>query len=663
MTRLGRTLGALVSTDRHRHGDSYRPAIDGYRGLFVVLVIAYHLGVKALGGGWIGINHFFVFSGFLITGLLIKEHQRYGDVSPLAFYLRRARRIVPAMLLLVVGVLAVTAVAPWGDRHQTAGDAAATATFWINWRLVARNDQYFDLFADPSPLRHAWTLGVEEQFYLLVPFLVMGVMALVRRRAARVALVLAAAVAVALWSRHLAGQEVNSARLYYGTDVRAQALLVGAAAAFFFTPDRRGRRPHLPRELSHAIGWIGTLGSLAAFFILDETSFGVFANGGMLLFALMAALMGMSALDSRPMLINRVMSLGPLVHLGQISYGMYLFHWPLALWLPRLGLNPVATGLIAFALTWVIAVLSYRLLELPVMTGEVTRWLRRRRVDAAAVGAGAVALVTAAALVLAARLPAIGDQPWDGRPLDAAVSWQEPAQPLTVAVVGDSIPASLLEGWDPGDYPGLTIASHAQYGGCNATPVTLQVLDKQIPEPPTCAVWRQTWPTEVRREGADVVLAPAGLRFLLPQTVDGRVVEPRSQELQQLIEADLDALREQTGRAGADELAILNVPCRVVDAKDQTLQEQEQAREQLGIEGNQLALDPTWANGVIDGWAERQAGDGPRVRVLDLDAQLCPGGEHRRVVNGALVFKDGVHFSPQGARLVWSWLAPTLATP
>ena len=211
---------------------------------------------------------------------------------------------------------------------------------------------------------------------------------------------------------------------------------------------------------------------------------------------------------------------------------------------------------------------------------------------------------------MAARTPALEDQPWDGRPIDAALTWREPAEPLRVAVVGDSVPASLLSGWDPGRYRGLEVLRYAEYGGCSATPVTMQVLDRQVPESPVCPSWRQLWPREVREKGADVVLAPAGLRFVLPTVVDGKVVPPRSEQLRGFVEADLNAMREQTERSGAAQLDILNVPGRVLDGSSQPRQQLEQIRTQLGITDGELVLDPTWVNGVIDDWAARQGDDG-----------------------------------------------------
>src|SRR5690606_12163160 len=134
-------------------------------------------------------------------------------------------------------VLIHTLLVDQGDRPQTAGDAFATLTFWQNWNLVARDDQYFDLLGEPSPLRHVWTLGVEEQFYLVIPFLIALVMVVRGGRRIRTLIVLALALASAGWTAYLAGDGATGSRLYYGTDVRAQALLVGVAVALLLTPD------------------------------------------------------------------------------------------------------------------------------------------------------------------------------------------------------------------------------------------------------------------------------------------------------------------------------------------------------------------------------------------------------------------------------------------
>lgn len=633
---------------------NYRPAIDGYRGLFVVLVMLYHFGVTALEGGWIGINHFFVFSGYLIAQLLIRERYKYGDIRVPRFYLRRMRRVVPAMAVLVTAVLVSLTVDTDGTRRQTAGDAASTLTFWLNWRLVSRNDQYFDMWDQPSPLRHAWTLAVEEQFYLFVPWLVIGLFLLTGRRMVRFWIVLAVAGLAAWWAAHLATQpDVTSSRLYYGTDVRMQALLVGMAGAFFFTS--RDDRPaiRLPRTVTEILGWVGTVISLVAFFVLTGESAQIFSNGGMLFFAVAAAFMGVSATDRRDLFINRVFSWTPLVYLGQISYGLYLYHWPIDLWLPTDGWPLWLSILVKLALTTVLASISFKYLELPVMRdgfrslvprawGGLRRWA----------GAGLVAALTAVAITMAGTLRDPATASYAGPPLDPSLTWSQPQQPLKVAMVGDSVPASVQDGFDPAKYPGLDLVKGARAEGCDFTPISIHVNGKTVHESPSCPAWREAWPQRVKETGADAVLATAGLRFLVPLEENGRELPQGSEGAKKVLRRNLDGMLAQTRRSGASQLLVINVPCRLLTPQ----QAGEGYRRLIGEAPR--PIDTRWANEVIRAWGKQHAKDG--VRVLDLDAQLCADG-YRPAINGTKLYKDGAHFTEAGAALVWTWLAPSVA--
>ncbi|WP_018155766.1 acyltransferase family protein [Demetria terragena] len=650
LRRATRSLKALVSTDLDSQPRGYRPPLDGFRGLFVVLVLAYHFGATGLAGGWIGLNHFFVFSGFLIATLLIKQVQRSGWIDAWTFYMRRARRLLPPLVVLVGAVLIYLVVASPPDRRQTAGDAGASLTFWLNWRLIARDDQYFDLYQTPSPLRHVWTLAVEEQFYLLIPWLLIGVYLLLRRRWMRVALVAGLALGAAAWSTWLTGPGgATTSRIYYGTDVRMQAILVGVAFAVAMTPGPGGKRLRLSLPATAVVGWVGAVVSIAAFFVLDESSMDLFGNGGVLLFAILAGGMGVSAFDQRDLLLNRIFSWGPIVHLGQISYGLYLYHWPIEWWLPMDGAPTWLAGLAKFAVCWTCAVLSYRFLELPVLQHGMRGLLPVGR-GISFIGPGIVAGMTALCLAMVQAMPSAREAVGDGRPLVAGVSYQRPAQDVRIAVVGDSVPTSLQEGFEQSRYPGATVLRHADYGGCNPIPLTLDVGGDAVPEDQGCDEWRQRWPREVRKDRADVLLAPAGLGFTLPIREGGRLVEPRSATAERLIRSALAAQLRQFEQSGATQLQVVNVPCRVL--RPAVLGKR--TREALGERSYEI--DPTWVNSVIADWGARHRAQG--VEIIDLNKALCGNG-FRGDINGVRMYTDGVHFSEPGAALTWTWLMPT----
>src|SRR5690242_13711592 len=203
---------------------SYRPALDGLRGLAVTAVVLFHGGVAALSGGFLGVDSFFVLSGFLITSLLLAEHDRDGRIRLVAFWGRRARRLLPALLLMIA---AVTVAGRWlldpDDQRLLRGDALAALGYVANWRMIYRGADYFTQTAAPSILQHTWSLGIEEQFYLVWPLLFVVVR---RKMGLLLAGVAASALAAALLYRP---DDVN--RAYFGTDTRAQALLMGCALA------------------------------------------------------------------------------------------------------------------------------------------------------------------------------------------------------------------------------------------------------------------------------------------------------------------------------------------------------------------------------------------------------------------------------------------------
>lgn len=631
-------------------GATRLPALDGYRGLFVTLVLLYHFGVTGLVGGWVGLNHFFTFSGYLITRLLLSERARTGSVDVLAFYRRRAERLLPALVVVCTVVLLAALAAGSAARHRIAGDVLATLFFVQNWRLVDREDAYFDQVGDPSPLRHAWTLGVEEQFYLLVPLLVLVVFAVVRTRRARFLLLAGLAVLSAWWTAHLAGGGAPFARLYYGTDTRAQALLVGAATAVLLGRDDRGRVGRRPSaSASQLIGVVGVLLSLAPFVVVGPSSDWLFTRGGMLLFAVGAAMMGLAATDPRGLPVNRPASWPPLVLLGQMTYGLYLYHWPIRLWVgPHVDQLPlVVSVLVQLGLTVLVAYVSFRYLEVPVLMHGFRALVRRDRLRRW------WAVPVAAVLVVALAAWGVWSRPVSQEDLDVPAlvadqeRWQEPSPPARIGLLGDSVGASLAEGWRDSAYPGATLVNESRIG-CDLVAAPMLLGDSPAPTEPSCSTWRQEWPSAMAKGDVRDLVVLAGVQFMGPHDVDGTRVEPHTPEAEQLITSTLDDVETRARAVGVERVHVVTVPCREVDASrlDPALQ---------AFAGP--VSDPAnigWVNDVVRRWAA--GGDGTR-HLLDLWQPLCAGG-YQEEIQGVPLYHDTVHFSPSGAAMVWTWLAP-----
>ena len=241
----------------------HEPALDGMRALAVIAVLLYHGHVSWMQGGFLGVDVFFVLSGFLITSLLLAEWNGRGAIDLRAFWLRRCRRLLPAMLVVVAAVSAYAAVLATRDElDELRADTLATLGYAANWRAIAVGDQYGDLFSVPSPLQHTWSLAIEEQWYLLWPLVLLGLLFAARRHAA---IPLAAIGTMVLGSTVLMAwvyDPADLARSYYGTDTRCQSLLVGAGLALVVRHVRVGR--WIPVFAIAALAWLWTTTPLEA---------------------------------------------------------------------------------------------------------------------------------------------------------------------------------------------------------------------------------------------------------------------------------------------------------------------------------------------------------------------------------------------------------------
>ena len=394
----------------HIHG------LDGLRALAVGAVLVYHLRPTSLPGGFLGVDVFFVISGFLITTLLLRELGKRGRVNLPQFWLRRARRLLPALVSVVL-VSVSLAAAVGGDLLVNIGrQVLGVLTFSNNWLEIAAGSSYF---AQTSPLLFVnfWSLAVEEQFYLLWPVVLVVLVALTStaRQRVRIALGVAAVSAVLMAVLFTSGEDAT--RVYYGTDTHLFGLMIGVALAFAWAAPRSWLHSTAWQRLRQPAALGAVVGLLWLMTALDEDSALTF-RGGILAASLLTAVL-IAALLGPSCLYQRLMRMPPVEWLGQRSYGIYLWHWPLILILTELlpattydsPLSWTTRGL-ALVLTLVVAGASYRWLEQPVRhEGFLGVWRRWRGAlhgtgrRAAQVLAGATAVLLATTVVAVATAP------------------------------------------------------------------------------------------------------------------------------------------------------------------------------------------------------------------------------------------------------------------
>ena len=621
----------------------HQPALDGIRGVAVIGVLLFH-GEK-LTGGYLGVDAFFVLSGFLITSLLLAEHRDHGATSLRTFWARRARRLFPALLLALAGVaIYAWLVADPTELADIRGDGLATLFYIANWREVTAGFDYFAIFRSPSPLQHTWSLAIEEQFYLVWPLVFVA--ATRGRDAARAARrVFAISVVGALGSFVLAQAlystdvseftggylerirqaltESSANRVYYGTDTRIGAILLGAALAAWIAmrgPVRAGRA----RSLIEVVAWVAVVGLAWAWATLDGDAPGLY-RGGLIAcgFAVAAVIAAATHPDRGP--LARVLSLAPFRAAGLISYGLYLWHWPIYVWLDeeQTDLDGWALLGLRLAVTLVVSLASYRLIEQPIRRGAGS-------VRSLGIATPAVVLVVLGSLVASTA----------GAP--ASTSTPKVRGKGGVLVAGDSVAGSLIRGFVAERY-------RVQSGwtpGCRLLHGDLP-FDNQFSN--DCP-WEGIFESLIERTDPDVVVLAMGvwdLFDLRPFDSDAELV-PGTPPWNDYLDRSLETAISLLSARGAG-VVLPTLPCQKPIAGSP------------GFERNESAADVERVNAwneVLLGVAARHPGV---VVAPDLFGYLCPDGEYIGEIDGTVVRDDGVHFNDDGAAVVARFLGPSLS--
>jgi peptidoglycan/LPS O-acetylase OafA/YrhL len=609
------------------------PALDGLRAFAVTAVIAYHLNLTEAGGGYLGVDIFFVLSGFLITGLLVGERGRTGKIAFGAFWGRRARRLLPALLLMLAALALYAGLGgPGVDGSVLRPDALATLFYSANWHSIFAHQSYFAQFQAPSPLRHTWSLAIEEQFYILWPLMLVLLLRITRgsrRLMVGAILVLAAASATAMAVLYHPGTDPS--RIYYGTDTRAFELLLGAALAVL----ARGRAPSSrPARLTlHGAGLVAI--GLVTYVVIDASGPpGWMWQGGLLGIGLLTAIVIASISQDRPGPLGVVFSIRPIRWVGVISYGLYLWHWPVVVLMTdrTTGLSGWPLRGAQVATLFAVATCSYYLVERPIRRARLQGWRGW-------VAAPAALVVTAVALLAATAAPtavaAVGSPPV--RSPAAGSTLSAGGGSTSVAVVGDSTAWDLALGMgDKAATHGLAV--HAGVGlGCSIvdgfTADNEYGSTEQRSESTNCH-WRTVWPTQLQDWKPRLVVVMFGPVDTADHLIGGRWLRAGTPEWQAYYQNQL-AQMDGLITANGSRMVLATVP--------------QYHHEANADQPSATFADPsrvTALNAVYRTFASAH----PDLTLYDLASQVVPGD-----------LSDGVHLTRAGADRVADGVDATLA--
>lgn len=632
----------------------------------VALVLLDHGGIPGLSGGFIGVDVFFVLSGFLITSLLLDELGRTEGIDVPGFWVRRARRLLPALLVMVLAVAFARDLFP-PDAVLHLRDDAVAAFFWMaNWNFVAQQSDYFTQGGNPSPLQHTWSLGVEEQYYFLWPLLVIGLAGLVAARARRrrwvtqrtvrfaVLMLASVGVAASAAAAILLADRASVDRVYFGTDTRVQALLIGAAAAALVVQDWSAllRRTAVPRSrwgsrVATILPVLGLAGLAAAAHYaagtVEQFRFGMLTAVALAAVAVVAPV----ALHQRSV-VARLLGWRPLVALGAVSYGVYLWHWPIFL-----ILNGERTGWIGLrlfaarcAVTLAVAIASWWLIEQP-----IRRWhpvqVPVLRLAAAMVGtAVAVTVLVVPAVTTPGGPPGVSavaatspSSPSQLMPSQSTLAARrDPHRPHTVSVFGDSIGASLMEHLPT--TPGFNFVDHTVIGCSIVRGGPYRYSGKTLDQKSECDSWPSRWTSQTARDQPDVALLVIGRWETVDRVIEGRWTHIGDRAFDAYLVGELNRA-VQTLTAAGTRLVITTLPySRYGERPDGSLYPEDQPDRVQ--QWNRLL--------------RRVIGQRENVTLLDLNKKLSPGGVYTVKVDGIKVRSDGVHLSPQGVQWLMPWL-------
>jgi len=662
----------------------HQPPLDGLRALAVLAVLFYHARFPWITGGFLGVSLFFTLSGFLITSLLLREWAGGEAISLRRFWGRRFRRLMAASWATIAMVLFMGFAGIWNtdQLRSLRGDVVFALLEVINWHFIAQGRTYGAGFSAPSPLEHFWSLAIEQQFYLLLPVLIAFVLARSERRrrprtprsagAARrtfeprsalrtrplvaVLVVIGILSAVSNWWFSQDGTD----RAYFGTLSRMFELLAGALLACALLHGTR-LSSERSRAMARVGAWLGLALSVVFWNVATVGSTWMYPFGFLVV---AAASCGLIIGVMQGGVLSSVLSWAPILWLGKISYGVYLVHWPIFLWLTpeRVGWAPWPLFGLRMAVTLTVAELMFRLLERPVRLGR----LLPARQAMYSIPVAAVALLASTALVTS-DLP----EPTNLERAAASVTTLAP-RPLGVLVLGDELAGSVEGRLDVGGKTPMEVKVLATPGCGLAVGGWIRRVDGGVErDVDRCGSTRKTWVDEVNRTHPDVVVVWSGVRDLSDRRLDPASpwAGPGTAQIDDFLRVDVADLLRDLGSSGAL-VAVMSVPPIRSSAPDPPVVATTLPPEPERATLLQGEIDQIRSGVPPSGWAQN---DDARIAALNSVLQgastaagatfIDTAAEMGTWTGGALApeWRDaGVGLTPAGAEKLAKWLAPQL---
>ncbi len=647
------------------------PALDGLRGLAVVAVVMYHFAPEIVPAGFLGVDIFLVLSGFLITSLALEEVDHTKSMSASGFFARRARRLLPAAIATIVVVVIVARILDHGSVDSSLrGHAVASLTYIANWWSIAQQNSYQAAFGTESPLNHFWSLAVEEQFYLVFPITLIGTVALLRRRIGvhrltHIALIGAVVGAVAscalMWILRTPGSDPS--RVYLGTDTRSQALFVGIAIACII-------RLWPMNSLKAATRTVLTTAALVALAALigiastaDFRSDWLY-TGGFLVIAIATGIVVL-ALNGHDSFFTRTLSFRWLRTLGLVSYGLYLWHWPIKVFVTgeRLHLSDdqadrIELFVIRVALTAAATALSWYLIEQPFRRRkpesiEATTTKRPSRIYGGLGALGATALVLGIVWFGAApSAPAPTDFSSNVAPSTGAAKNADP--PISLLWFGDSVAWTIGGGivefpWPTGYNspfdPTRVIIWNKGISECSLMQQQTKSFGILRSGGGSCVGWEAQWRDASASFSPDAIVWSGALRDTYDVLVDGTWIAFGSPEWIALYNAELDKAAAIATENGMPLIIVSQADPRVLPDEKR---EDSLTASNIGKFAQLRQIQREYALAHSD-----------TTVSIDLNELLCTGGPCEELTpSGKTIRIDHLHYSTAGS----AHIAPTVTT-